>query len=66
MTAMDGFPVRRQDQPRAGIGDLDPVAAGLVEIEEERLLDGVLAESGGRAAVAQALAFFLAFSLRRA
>src|ERR1700712_750242 len=30
----DRLPVRRQDQPRAGIGDLDAVAAGLVDIKE--------------------------------
>src|SRR3984885_9988588 len=38
----DRLPVRRQDQPRPGIGDLDPVAAGLINIEEKSLLDGVL------------------------
>src|SRR6202522_3958134 len=29
------LPVRRQNQPRPGIGDLDPVAAGLINIEEK-------------------------------
>src|SRR5215475_3510389 len=38
----DRLPVGRQDQPRAGIGDLDAVAARLVDIKEERLLDRVL------------------------
>ena len=42
----DRFPVRRQDQAGAGIGDLDPVAAGLVDVEEECLLDGVLVRTG--------------------
>src|SRR5205085_12294352 len=42
----DRLPVRRQDQPRAGIGDLDAVAAGLVDIEEEGLLDRVLVRAG--------------------
>src|ERR1700753_1789118 len=35
----DRLPVGRQDQPRAGVGDLDAVAAGLVDIEEESLVD---------------------------
>src|SRR6185437_11993366 len=37
----DRLPVRRKHQPRAGTSDLDPVAARLIDIEEERLLDGV-------------------------
>src|ERR1700761_525144 len=42
----DRLPVRRQDQPRTGVGDLDPVAAGLVDIKKERLLDRVLVRPG--------------------
>ena len=38
----DRLPVRREDEARAGIGDLDAVAAGLPNIEEEGLLDRVL------------------------
>src|ERR1700733_1826996 len=38
----DRLPIRRQNQPCAGIGDLDPVAAGLIDVEEEGLLDRVL------------------------
>jgi hypothetical protein len=34
------------DLSRAGIGDLDPVAAGFVDVEEERLLDRVLVRAG--------------------
>ena len=39
-------PVRRQHQPRDRVGQLDPVAAGLVDVQEERLLDGVLVRAG--------------------
>ena len=39
---VDGRPVRGQDQPRPGGAGLDAVAAGLVDLEEEGLLDGVL------------------------
>src|SRR5262252_2436947 len=42
----DRLPVRRQDQPRAGVGDLDAVAAGLPDIEEEGLLDRMLVRTG--------------------
>src|SRR5258708_15068493 len=42
----DRLPVRRQDEPRAGIGDFDPVAAGLVDIKKKRLLDGMLVRAG--------------------
>src|SRR5271156_2222108 len=42
----DRLPVRREDEARAGVGDLDPVAAGLVDIEEEGLLDRVLVRTG--------------------
>src|ERR1700682_5441972 len=42
----DRLPVRREDKTGAGVGDFDAVAAGLVDIEEERLLDGVLVRAG--------------------
>src|SRR5437588_11621555 len=42
----DRLPVRCQDQPRAGIGDLDAIAAGLVDIEKEGLLDRMLVRTG--------------------
>src|SRR5215831_1886414 len=42
----DGWPVRRQDETRPGIGDLDAVAARLVDVQEERLLDRVLVGTG--------------------
>ena len=42
----DRLPVGRQHQPGAGVGHLDPVAAGLVDVEEERLLHGVLVRPG--------------------
>src|SRR6202012_4025809 len=42
----DWLPVWRQNEPRAGVGDLDPVAAWLVDVEEKRLLDGVLVRAG--------------------
>jgi len=42
----DRLPVGRQDQPGAGVGDLDPVAARLIDVEEERLLDRVLMRAG--------------------
>src|ERR1700722_2544436 len=42
----DRFPVRCQDQPRAGIGDLDPVAAGLIDVKKESLLDRMLMRTG--------------------
>ena len=42
----DRAPVRREDQPRAGVAQLDPVPARLVDVEEERLLDGVLVRPG--------------------
>src|SRR6185369_3519689 len=42
----DRLPVGRQDQAGAGVGDLDTVAAGLVDIKEERLLDRVLVRAG--------------------
>jgi hypothetical protein len=38
----DRLPVRRQNETGAGIGDLNPIAAGLVDVEEKCLLDGVL------------------------
>ena len=42
----DRLPVRREDQAGAGVGDFDAVAAGLVDIEEEGLLDRVLVRAG--------------------
>ena len=42
----DRLPVRCEDEARAGIADLDPVAAGFVDIEEEGLLDRVLVRAG--------------------
>src|ERR1700726_738913 len=42
----DRLPVRRQNEAGAGVGDLDPVAAGFVDIEEEGLLDRVLVRAG--------------------
>src|ERR1700689_4898611 len=42
----DRLPVRRQNQPRTGIGDLDPVTAGLVNIKKKCLLDRVLVRTG--------------------
>jgi 5-carboxyvanillate decarboxylase len=38
----DRAPVRRQHQPRDRVAQLDPVAARLVDIKEERLLDRML------------------------
>ncbi len=40
------LPVRRQDQASAGVRDLDPVAAGLVNVKKERLLNGVFVRAG--------------------
>jgi hypothetical protein len=42
----DRLPVRRQDKARAGVGDFDAVAAGLIDVEEEGLLDRVLVRAG--------------------
>src|SRR6516165_3821594 len=42
----DRLPVWRENQPRAGVGDLDAVAAGLPDIEEEGLLDRMLVRAG--------------------
>src|SRR5260370_37560360 len=42
----DRLPVRRQNETGAGVGDFDAVAAGLVDVEEKRLLDGVLVRTG--------------------
>src|SRR5665213_1552476 len=42
----DRLPVRRQDKTGAGIGDLDAIAAGLVDVEKKGLLDGVLVRAG--------------------
>src|SRR5215510_12079290 len=38
----DRLPVGREDQAGAGVGNLDAIAAGLVDIEEEGLLARVL------------------------
>src|SRR5215475_3174736 len=40
------LPVRREYQPGHRIGQLDPVPAWLVQVQEERLLDGVLVRAG--------------------
>ena len=42
----DRLPVRGEDEPRAGVGDLDPVAAGFIDVEEEGLLDRMLVRPG--------------------
>src|ERR1700758_929455 len=42
----DRLPVRCQDQPCAGVRHLDAVAAGLIDVEEEGLLDRVLVRPG--------------------
>ncbi len=42
----DRLPVRGEDEAGAGVGDFDAVAAGLVDVEEEGLLDGVLVRAG--------------------
>ena len=42
----DRLPVGGEDEAGAGVGDFDAVAAGLVDVEEERLLDGVLVRAG--------------------
>ena len=42
----DRLPVRGENEPGAGVGDLDPVAARLVDVKEKCLLDGVLVRAG--------------------
>src|SRR5580693_2849080 len=42
----DRLPVRGEDQPGHRVAQLDPVPARLVDVEEERLLDGVLVRPG--------------------
>src|SRR5690349_4267810 len=42
----DRLPVGRENEAGAGVGDLDAVAAGLIDVEEEGLLDRVLVRSG--------------------
>ena len=42
----DRLPVGSQDQARAGVGDLDAVASRFVNVQEKRLLDGVLVRTG--------------------
>jgi hypothetical protein len=41
-----GLPIRRNHQAGTGVAQLDPVASGLVDVEEEGLLDGVLVRTG--------------------
>src|SRR5262245_23803420 len=41
----DRLPIRREHQTRTGVIEFDAIAAGLVDIEKERLLDGVLVRS---------------------
>ncbi len=40
------FPIRRQNEPRAGIGDFDTIAARLIDIEEEGLLHRMFMRAG--------------------
>src|SRR5215207_841084 len=42
----DRLPVGREDEAGAGVGDFDAVAAGLIDIEKESLLDRVLVRAG--------------------
>src|SRR3982074_3310665 len=42
----DRLPVGRQNETGASVGDLDPVAAGLVDVAAERLLDRMLVRAG--------------------
>ena len=42
----DRLPIRREDQTGARIHDLDAVAAGLINVEEKALLDGMLVRTG--------------------
>jgi hypothetical protein len=42
----DRLPVRRQDEAGTGVGDFDAVAAGLIDVEEKRLLDRMLVRTG--------------------
>src|SRR3954454_25034144 len=42
----DRLPVRRQHQTRAGVRHLNAVASGLVDVQEEGLLDRVLMRPG--------------------
>src|SRR5229473_4107785 len=42
----DRLPVGCEDEAGAGVGDFDAVAAGLVDVEEEGLLDRVLVRAG--------------------
>jgi hypothetical protein len=43
---VDRLPVGIEDEPGSGIAELDAVASGFVDVEEERLLDRVLAGAG--------------------
>jgi len=40
------LPVRSQNQARSGVGDFHAVAAGLIHVQEEGLLDGVFVRAG--------------------
>src|SRR6185437_1434392 len=42
----DRLPVGREHQPGAGVAQLDPVTAGLIDIQEKGLLDRVLVRAG--------------------
>ena len=42
----DRLPVGREHQTSAGVVEFDAITAGLVDVEEERLLDGVLVRPG--------------------
>src|ERR1700689_5232998 len=42
----DWLPVGGEDEAGAGVGDFDAVAAGLVDVEEGGLLDGMLVRAG--------------------
>ena len=42
----DGFPIRRQDQPRARVGYFYAITARFIDVQEKGLLDGVLVRPG--------------------
>src|SRR6478735_4338849 len=46
LAPLDHGRVRVKQQAGAGVGQFDPVAAGLPDIQEERLVDGVLVRTG--------------------
>src|SRR3954471_23160081 len=45
-TPHDRLPIRREDQPRPGIGHFDAIAARLVDVQKKGLLDRVLMRAG--------------------